>query len=462
MTVTHDELKTLVSTEKGELDRRIFTDQAIFDQEMQDIFGRAWLFLCHESQIPKAGDFFEAPMGRDNVLVVRQKDKSIRALLNTCPHRGNAVCRSEEGNTKNFMCTYHGWTFDLGGKLVGVPAMDTYYDNALDKDKHGLRQVAQLDSYRGFVFATFDPDAPPLYDFLGTTGRLGIDFVAERGEDMQVVPGIQKFVIDCNWKFTVDNLFDWYHPVVTHMSAAQSGMLPELPQESFLSFLSSGSPEGETMDSGGSKTPDGQEFEFEFKLEYENPKMISVIGEYGHAIAGPPIVKRTEFLHEWRKEPGIAEALGPVGIRMVGHPNIFPTLWITQMHQICLRVPRTPTSTEIWWFTFVPKNATDDERELILKMANHIFGPAGLLEQEDGENWVQSTMTAIGDQSSTIPQVLKMNLGKEEIIHEHGLARIEGNVNEHAQRWTYQSWVEWMSGKNWDELRESTIPGERI
>src|SRR6204780_2148327 len=128
MAMSLDVTRELVSLERGELDRRIFSDPDIFEQEMELIFGRAWLFVAHETQIPKAGDFFEAPMGKDNVLVVRQKDGSIKALLNTCTHRGNAVCRAEEGNTKNFMCTYHGWTFDLSGKLVGVPGWENLYD----------------------------------------------------------------------------------------------------------------------------------------------------------------------------------------------------------------------------------------------------------------------------------------------------------------------------------------------
>src|SRR5580698_6145314 len=119
----------LVSLERGEVDRRIYSDPAIYELEMEMIFGRAWLFLCHESQIPHGGDFFEAPMGKDNVLVVRQRDGSIKALLNTCTHRGNAVCRADEGNTKNFMCTYHGWTFDLAGKLIGVPGLENLYHN---------------------------------------------------------------------------------------------------------------------------------------------------------------------------------------------------------------------------------------------------------------------------------------------------------------------------------------------
>ncbi len=108
MTIASDDIRQLIRLDTGEIDRRIFVDEEIFELEMREIFGRAWLFLCHETQIPpKPGDFFEATMGRDNVLVVRQRDRSIKAFLNTCTHRGNAVCRAEEGNTRNFMCTYH-------------------------------------------------------------------------------------------------------------------------------------------------------------------------------------------------------------------------------------------------------------------------------------------------------------------------------------------------------------------
>src|SRR5262249_33457327 len=230
MNLTTADIEALVSLHRGEGDPRGFSDPAIFEREMEQIFARAWLFLCHESQIPETGDFFASVMGRDNVLVVRQKDGSIRAMLNTCAHRGNAVCRADEGNAKGFLCTYHGWSYGIDGRLVGVPGYKNFYDAEVDKNRLGLAPVAQLGSYKGFVFATHDPTAPPLEQYLGATGRLGLDLIAARG-DMVVVPGIQKFVIDCNWKIAVDNLFDWYHPQVTHASAFRSRALGPEPRQ---------------------------------------------------------------------------------------------------------------------------------------------------------------------------------------------------------------------------------------
>jgi 3-phenylpropionate/trans-cinnamate dioxygenase alpha subunit len=444
-----------VSVERGEVDRRIFSDQEIYDAEMEQIFGRAWLFLCHETQVPKAGDFFEAPMGKDNVLVVRQKDGSLRALLNTCTHRGNAVCRAEEGNTKNFMCTYHGWTFAIDGALIGVPGFENLYHGELDKDSLGLHHVAQIDTYKGFVFATMDASAPPLYDFLGSTGRLGLDLIAERG-DMEVLPGIQKFVINCNWKFAVDNLFDWYHPQITHMSAFQIGLFPEPDNNPGKERL---------IDGGGMAAPDGTELSITAGGLGDPIASRIILGEYGHAIGGPTAeafaLQGYVFDQSWRKKQNAVEALGPVGVNVGGHPNIFPTCWVTNL-QISLRVPRDPFTTELWWYTFVDKNATPEQRAEVVFMANHVFGPAGLLEQEDGENWAQSTMQTTGYRSKEVPQALKMDLGRGKIIKEHGLARIDGEINEHAQLWTYAAWAQWMSGADWETLKKNTTPGDYL
>jgi 3-phenylpropionate/trans-cinnamate dioxygenase alpha subunit len=446
-----------VSLERGEIDRRIFSDPEIFEREMEVIFGRAWLFMCHESQVPKAGDFFETPIAQDNVLVVRQKDGSIKGLLNTCSHRGNAVCRAEEGNVRNFMCTYHGWTFDISGKLVGVPGLEEYYHGDLDMSCHGLREVAQIDSYKGFVFATLDPDAPPLEEYLGATGRLGLDLVAERGDNMECVPGVQKFLIECNWKFAVDNLFDWYHPQITHMSAFAPGVMPG-PRPSGTP------PQGDKIDMDGVASSDGTALELPTSQGASGQSQVTVIGEYGHAISGPTASSPTarNFDQSWRMRPEAIAALGPVGMEVAGHPNIFPSAWIAATPQISLRIPRGPMLTEIWWFTFVDRDADPMRRAMAIGQSTHAFGPAGLLEQEDGENWAQSSLGTLGASSKKMRQLLKMDLGRGKVIKEGGLARIDGTLSEHGQLWTYGAWVAWMSGAPWSELRQRTEPGDLL
>jgi phenylpropionate dioxygenase-like ring-hydroxylating dioxygenase large terminal subunit len=99
----------------------IFASEEIYRQEIERIFGRCWLFLTHESQIPNPGDFQQTTMGEDSVVVVRGQDGKVRAFLNTCSHRGNKVCFAEAGNTKSFQCNYHGWAYGTDGKLVNVP-----------------------------------------------------------------------------------------------------------------------------------------------------------------------------------------------------------------------------------------------------------------------------------------------------------------------------------------------------
>jgi phenylpropionate dioxygenase-like ring-hydroxylating dioxygenase large terminal subunit len=105
----------------GLIDRSIYTDPKLYRLELQRIFARAWNFMCHETQIPNAGDYFINYIGEDQVIVVRGDDGAVRVLLNTCRHRGNALCRAELGNTRAFVCSYHGWTYGLDGKLIGIP-----------------------------------------------------------------------------------------------------------------------------------------------------------------------------------------------------------------------------------------------------------------------------------------------------------------------------------------------------
>ena len=149
------EMNRLVDDNKGLVSRRIFIEPEIYEQELERIFARCWLFLCHESQIPRPGDFLTTYMGEDPVLVVRDSDGRVHAFLNVCRHRGNRLCRADSGNAASFTCAYHGWTYRNDGRLVGVPYLREFYRGELERENWGLVPVAQLGR------ATRDCCSPP-------------------------------------------------------------------------------------------------------------------------------------------------------------------------------------------------------------------------------------------------------------------------------------------------------------
>ncbi len=118
---------TVIDPATGKIDRRIFSDQAIYDEEMEKIFGRAWLMIGHESLVPAPDDYFHTYMGEDPVILTRDGQGRLHALLNMCRHRGNRVVRCDDGNAKRFMCAYHGWTYRNDGSLETVPGETEAY-----------------------------------------------------------------------------------------------------------------------------------------------------------------------------------------------------------------------------------------------------------------------------------------------------------------------------------------------
>ena len=422
------DLLRMVDMRNGLVDRRMFSDEDIYRLELEQIFARAWNFMCHESQVPNAGDYFMTTIGEDRVIVVRDDEGGVQVLLNSCRHRGNAVCRADEGNVSSFMCTYHGWTYDLKGKLVGVPGFKEVYHEELDRENWGLVKAAQVDSFKGFVFATMDPAAPSLFDYLGEVGRLGLNSLALHG-DNQIVGGIQKYTIPCNWKFATDNIWDFYHGITTHASA----------------YLTDPKRNASQIDTKG---------------RYQARHLVFP-GEFGHAYSGPASnseqrqksrAANPELADEWRDRPETLREMGHIGIQAGGHPHIFPNMWLTG-NQVVMRFPRGPQATEHWFFTMLDKELAADRKRFAVNKAIHTFGPAGFWEQDDGENWGQSTVAMRGVISSRHPLHYGMSLGHGEIVdQEGGPPHIEARVNEHAQLWFYRAWSEWMAADTWPEL----------
>jgi phenylpropionate dioxygenase-like ring-hydroxylating dioxygenase large terminal subunit len=202
------------------LDKKVYTDPAVFDLEMERLFARTWILLGHESQVPEPGSYFLGRIARFPVIVVRGKDGQVRVLHNRCAHRGPAVCSQRAGRTQLFICPYHAWTYELDGRLRSMPLREEY-GPGFPREQRGLAEVARVALYRGFIFASVSPDVPEIEQFLGAA-RLAFDDFLNRsptGEIEAVDPPL-RYRVRANWKVIFENLNDILHPLFAHASAA--------------------------------------------------------------------------------------------------------------------------------------------------------------------------------------------------------------------------------------------------
>lgn len=428
-----------VDVERGVINRRIFADQDIYQAELERIFARCWLYLAHESQIPEPNDYVLVNMAQESVIVTRGRDGKIRALLNSCRHRGNKVCRADAGKANAFTCPYHGWSYDNTGRLIGLPGSKEYYHDRLDQSQWGLAEVAQVDSYNGLIFGTFDPEAPSLGEYLGDM-RWGLDILLGQG-DLVAVPGLARWTMDVNWKFASDNAVgDMYHAFFTHRSATLAGH---------------GGPSG-SVPGGGALTP-RQEPGF------------TLVAAYGHGL-NASYIKEGQFdfdspLTAWRKNPETLQKLGPRRAKVKrSNMNVFPNLFVNSgSRELMLRNPLGPSKIEIWKTVLVDRNAAPEVRRAQIRGSNRHFGPAGMYEQDDGENWDQSTAAAQGLIAQRYDLNYAMAVGEGVVERGDDPPVIESLTNEHAQRWMYRCWAEFMDAESWPELRaHHSIPEGRL
>src|SRR3989440_12236022 len=156
----NEQLAMLIQPDR--VHRSVYADPAIFELEMERIFGRAWLVLGHESQVPNPGDYFTTRMGREPVIVIRKDDGEIGVLVNRCAHRGSTVCAEGRGNVERFVCPYHGWSYDRAGTLRAVPFESGYEKGKLSTLR--LLAVPRVAVYRGFIFASLAASGPQLLE----------------------------------------------------------------------------------------------------------------------------------------------------------------------------------------------------------------------------------------------------------------------------------------------------------
>lgn len=207
-----------IDRDKGSfrVNRRAFIDPDVLDAERERIFDRCWLYLGHGSELPKRGSFVTRNVGGRAIIFNRDADGTVRALLNTCPHRGSTVCREAQGQAKFFACSYHGWVFGADGKLKDMPGKESYAPGFNDDGHADLVAVSQLDSYRDLWFVCFDPGTESLRSYLAGAAEY-LDLIADQSDaGMELVSGAQEYAMRANWKLLVENSFDGYHAATTH------------------------------------------------------------------------------------------------------------------------------------------------------------------------------------------------------------------------------------------------------
>ncbi|MGE3141790.1 MAG: aromatic ring-hydroxylating dioxygenase subunit alpha, partial [Hyphomonadaceae bacterium] len=188
--------------------RSAFVDQEIFKRERDLIFDRSWLFAGHISEFPKPGDFVTRHVGGRPLILVHSDDGQVRALLNTCRHRGNLVCREKKGSgAEVFRCFYHGWVFNTRGELKGVPG-EAAYSDAFDREALGLEPTPRMHNHRGCIFVSYDHDIEDFETYMADALPI-LNNTLDLG-DMEFVQGQFKYSMRANWKLLVENSMDGY------------------------------------------------------------------------------------------------------------------------------------------------------------------------------------------------------------------------------------------------------------
>lgn len=201
--------------------RSAYKSPEVFEREKKVIFDKCWLYVGHRTEIPKPSDFVLRTVGGRNIIFNRDKKGQVQVLINACTHRGATVCRENRGNSKMFTCPYHGWAFDNGGTLVSTFSSEGYRKDLNSDGRLNLPRPAQVDNYRGFYFLNYNPKAISLSDYLAGAKDV-IDSYCDQAEggdeDMYVMTGEHAYSIKANYKYLIENSYDGYHVIPTHIS----------------------------------------------------------------------------------------------------------------------------------------------------------------------------------------------------------------------------------------------------
>lgn len=410
----------LVNEDASLVSRRCWSDPRVYELEKRGIFGRNWLFLGHESQVPRPGDFVQAYMCETPVIMARGEDGRIHVSVNSCTHRGVPVCRADHGNTKRFICPYHNWSFSVEGDLVAIPQAREV-QHCPDMSKLGLKRVPRVASWRGLVFGSFNEEVVSLDTYLGDQ-RYYLDALFERlpgGIEFMGAP--HRWVLNANWKLPVENqLGDVNHGAFLH-----STLIPREIQDVIAEL-------GYSV-----VTQPGHGATFRLMPE-DTPWQEVAWGMEGMGgILGGTEVQ--EYLREIQARA--AERVGDIRARMKGltygiYPNL-SFLWSNTSFKVSH--PRGPGKVEYWSWCVVPADAPEHVKKALRHNYNAFFGPGGLVEQEDSEVWIQQFQGSNIDFADDRPYFYGLGIGEEK-PHPDMPGLVSVTANEFYARAFFKRW----------------------
>ena len=392
MTYTTADIAALVAPKR--LHRNIYLDPGIFDLEMQHIWGGAWIYVGHASQVPNPGDYVTLNYGKMPVVMVRDRQHQVHVLHNRCGHKGAKLVDKPCGSVNAFRCCYHGWTYRLDGKLAGVPNLGGYDGTGFDKSDPQYNMQALISaSHRGFVFATLNPDPPELRTWMGGAGDV-LDNLCDRAPEGEVeaAGGVLRYEHECNWKLFLENLNDTMHPMVTHQSVVDSALdyIKTLPEDS--------------------SRRDEAEIIVPFGASYENFEASGITGfKYGHHYDGGKTSIHADYSVDPNYEKAMLDAYGPQRTREILTFNTHNTLYYPSLtiksaiQNIRVVRPVAVDKTIIETWSFRLKGAPDSllQRTLLysrlINANGSMVGPDDLTAyfriqqglQSTGSDWVE-------------------------------------------------------------------------
>jgi phenylpropionate dioxygenase-like ring-hydroxylating dioxygenase large terminal subunit len=442
--------ETLASfVQPARVHRSLYSDPAIFDLEMERIFGAAWIYVGHESQVKKPGDYFATFIGKKPVVLVRDAEGEIRVIHNQCAHRGALVVANDKGHAEEFQCCYHGWTYHLDGRLKAVPLQHGYPRDFDPKNpKTAMTQIARVKSYRGFVFASQAEDGPDLEDFLGYMTTSFDDMVDRApGGEIELAGGVFKHGYDGNWKIYLENLCDAAHPIFTHRSSIEAAQ--QQSDEAFSDgtgeiairqMRQNGAPYSFWETQVGIWTyPNGHSYLGDY---HDDAKLVAALQD--------PVFR--EYIAALEKNKGKDATKRILEVRR-WNSNVYPNLsFMSQFQQLRVVHPISVNRTVVYTYNFRLKGAPEQMFRNTISFANIVNGTGSLVLTDDLEiyNRIRLGISSEGAEWIEIGRGLQ-----SDIPDDHGGRRGKNSTSEVYIRNMLQAWLGYMTNGH-SEMRAAS------